>query len=491
MCAVYLFDGNLDGNELDTFALALHRIDPSYIPGDFRLAMESGARLPFQLLLTPLLRHLPLIQVSIIGRLALYALLAGAYGRLARKIGLDVVETLIVGAIYVLIGNDICTSEFIVVGVESKALAYAGVFWGLDAIIDRRWASAGACFGLAVTIHPAVGSWSALAAIAPLWRPPREAWRRGLPVFLVTAAPGVVLNLPTVVDTSAQTDLGTWAYVYFRHPHHLVPSCFLKWPDDLLRFAIAVALALRSLSIDFATAAERTIARFSRATLVIFVIGVYLSVMPNAACFLYTYPFRIGDTLFPLFALMLAVRHLLPRHLPSAARAFAIGAVLVLSVLALRRDWKQDREWAADKARPAYAWVKANTPKDGLVLCAASTRGSTWSGRRSRRSKRCRRIRRTSRSGTSASSISTAACRRSSKASSRSKSSSATSRRSRPRRFSVSPPSTTRAISSGRARAARSRTRRSTTTACGRSFAYDGLNAHDPPFHFPLGVRRW
>jgi len=367
LCAVYLFDGNLEGNELDTLSYALHRIDPSFIPHDFRLSLASGPRLPFQLLLAPLLHVFTMMQVSILGRLGLYALLAGGYARLAEKIGLDVVEALACGAIWVMIGSDVVTGEFVVVGVESKALAYAGVLWGLGFAIDRRWARAGACFGLAVTVHPAVGAWSALAAIVALWTP--EA-RRALPYFLATAAPGIALCLPSLAH-SDRAALGTWAYVYFRHPHHLVPSCFAKWPDRAERVIVAVVAWLASFRLAFPSRGERVLARFAQTTMGVFVAGMAAAALPGAAWLLYTYPFRVGDTLFPLFALMLLARRVLPRPTPRAVRALALVAIAALSVEAIRRDFVQDREWASAKERRPYAWIKTHTPKDALVLCAA------------------------------------------------------------------------------------------------------------------------
>jgi hypothetical protein len=370
LCAVNLFDGNLEGNELDTLSNALHRIDPSFIANDFRLSMWPGPRLPFQLVLAPFLYFFSMMQVSIIGRLALYALLAGAYTRLARKIGLDVVEALVCGAIWIYIGNDVVTGEFVVVGVESKALAYAGVLWSLDCALEKRWARAGACLGLAVTIHPAVGAWSSLAAIVALWKPAPEFWRRAFPVFVATATPGIALSLSSFAH-GADTAFGTWLYVYFRHPHHLVPSCFAKWPDRVLRIALAVIVWALSFRVRFTEPAERVVARFAQAAMAFFVVGMAVSAIPHAERFLYTYPFRVGDTLFPLLALLLVARRALPNHLPRALQVLALVVMGVMSAEAVRRDLTQDEEWRTAKPRPAYAWIKGHTPKDALVLCAA------------------------------------------------------------------------------------------------------------------------
>jgi hypothetical protein len=373
LSATYLLGDNLVGNELDTLCLALHHLDPGFIAGDFRLSMPPGPRLPFQLALAPLLLVLPLWAASIVGRLGLYALLAGALGRLARKLDMDLPEVLIAGTLYALLGQQIAAGEFVVGGVESKSLAYACVLWGLDGALDEAWKRAGICFGLAVTIHPLVGMWSAIAAAAAVLPEQRAALRGSLPPFLLAAAPGVALAWPALRATAEPSAFGLWIYVYFRHPHHLDPSWFLQGPGPLLRFAAALALGLASLAVRFPTPAQRTMARFARATLAFFVLGLGLSRLPHAERFLVAYPFRVGDTLFPLIGLALLVRWAFRTRTsaPSrAARVAGVAGAAALSLAALRRDVVERWEWDRKPVRTAYAWVREHTPHDALVLCS-------------------------------------------------------------------------------------------------------------------------
>ncbi|HEY2369009.1 MAG TPA: DUF6798 domain-containing protein, partial [Polyangiaceae bacterium] len=186
----------------------------------------------------------------------------------------------------------------------------------------------------------------------------------------ITAAPGIALTLPSFAH-SAQSALGTWAYVYYRHPHHLVPSCFAKWPDRAFHIAVAVFVWARSFRMRFALPVELPLARFAQVTMGFFVAGMAASALPHAEWILYTYPFRVGDTLFPLLALVIAAHRLLPNHLPRRAHALVLALVAALAVEAVRRDFTQDKEWSGAKPRPAYAWIKTHTPKDALVLCAA------------------------------------------------------------------------------------------------------------------------
>jgi hypothetical protein len=373
LCAVYLLDGNVEGNELDTLALALHRLDPGFIAGDFRLSLPPGARLPFQMALSPLLRVLPFPAVSIVGRLGLYVLLAGALGRLAAKLDMDLAETLIAGTLYALLGQEIAAGEFMIGGLESKSLAYAGVLWGLDGALAQRWTRAGICLGLAFTFHPLVGLWSALAAAAALVGAPRAAWIRAFPAFVLAASPGLALTVAWRSDASPTTVDGWWIYVYFRHPHHLDPSWFLRGAGPVLRLAAALSLCLASLAVRFPTEAQRIMARFARATMGIFVLGLLLSRLPHAERFLATYPFRIGDTLFPLIGLALLVRWSFQGRisgLAGAAKVAGMAGATTLSLAALVGDLQERKEWDRTPVRAAYAWVRDHTPEDALVLCS-------------------------------------------------------------------------------------------------------------------------
>ena len=183
---------------LDTLSLALHRIDPTYMPGDFRLSMAPGPRLPFQILLVPLLRTLTFHQI--LDRRTARALRADR-GRVraprgegrARR-GRDASSP---GRSTCSIGCDICTGEFMVVGVESKALAYAAVLWGLDAGIRSALGSRGRV--LRPRGHLPSGRRRverARRVRGARWRPPDEGVAtRTLPVFVLAAAPGIVLSL--------------------------------------------------------------------------------------------------------------------------------------------------------------------------------------------------------------------------------------------------------------------------------------------------------
>jgi hypothetical protein len=373
LCVAYLLDGNVEGNELDTLSLALHRLDPGFLAGDFRLSLPSGVRLPFQVVLSPLLRILPLAGVSIVGRLGLYALLAGALGRLAAKLDLGVEETLMAGALYALAGQEIAAGEWMAGALESKSLAYACVLWGLDGALGQRWPRAGACLGLAFTFHPLVGMWSALALALALLGAPRSAFLRAGPAFLLAASPGLWLSGRLLRDSAPSIGMGRWVYVYFRHPHHLCPDWFLNGPAPCLRLAVALAACAVSFKVPFLTAAQRTMARFARATLAIFVLGLLVSRLPRAEWFLSAYPFRVGDTLFPLIGFALLVRQVFQRRTSALARdARIVGAAGagVLSLVALHRDLAERDAMDRAPVRAAYAWVRDHTPGDALVLCS-------------------------------------------------------------------------------------------------------------------------
>ena len=103
--------------------------------------------------------------------------------------------------------------------------------------------------------------------------------------------------------------------------------------------------------------------------------ALVLSCLPHAEWFLFAYPFRVGDTLFPLFGLALFVRWrgwFRRERLQHLITIGGLAAPVVLSFVALQQDLDCRREWGGDAVRTAYAWVREHTPKDALVLCSAA-----------------------------------------------------------------------------------------------------------------------
>jgi hypothetical protein len=378
VATAFLLDGNVEGNELDTLALAKERIDPTFVVGDFRLSLPPGPRLAFQILLEPLLRTMPLLGVSIVGRLLLYALLAGGLARIAARIGLDVFEALIAAALFVSMGQGLAAGEFVIGGLEGKGLAYACVFWGLDAFLGQAWPLSALWFGIALTIHPLVGAWSALALVATaLTCRTTISGRRialAIGVLLVAASPGL-LSAWSALGSHAPSGVdAAWIYVRFRHPHHLEPRWFLLGhPVSLAWFAVATTAAVAATAVGLPTGQQRAVGRFAQMTLAVYWLGITVAALPHVERFLALYPFRVGDTLFPLFAIALAVASVstrAPARLTRIGKPLGAGAAVLLAAVALMREVRATAERQREPVRRAYAWISAHTERESLVLCS-------------------------------------------------------------------------------------------------------------------------
>lgn len=373
----FLLDGNVEGNELDTFALAKARMDPGYLTGDWRMQLLPGARLPFQLLLTPLLRFASFETTSIVGRLALYALLALGLSRLAVRLGLDAYGAVVAAGLFGYLDQHLAAGEFLVTGLESKSLAYGLALVALDSVLSRRWTTAAALAGLAVTFHPLVGGWCCVALVAAalgLERPARKELVLAAVVLLVLAAPGA-WSVLSALRAHADPE-GTRLYVYFRHPHHLDPAWFLgRHREPLIRVVLAVAIAVALFFVRFADTERRAMARFAQATMAVFCAGLLGSLLPRAERALSTYPFRVADTLFPLFVVGMSVA-LAACKLPARVRRLGMPAaatlVALLSIRAAVNDVQKSRAHEHEPVRGAYDWLRANTRSDALVLASPS-----------------------------------------------------------------------------------------------------------------------
>ena len=129
-----------------------------------------------------------------------------------------------------------CSSD-LVGQVESKVAAYAFILVGLQAWLDERPVVAGACLGLATSLHVLVGGQASLALtlawlVERPWRSPRPALRAAS-AWLVGALPALVL-VWSASHTVVQSDPPmSWIYVVFRVPHHADPNSW-AWTWRLL-----------------------------------------------------------------------------------------------------------------------------------------------------------------------------------------------------------------------------------------------------------------
>ena len=108
----FVLSGNLSSNELGRLMLAKRYAQPDYLPTDWYLNIETGGpRLLFLVIFGPLTRWMPLLWVSIMGRLLGYALLSLGLARIAHKLRLDLLAVVVVGGLFCWLGHSLAAGE--------------------------------------------------------------------------------------------------------------------------------------------------------------------------------------------------------------------------------------------------------------------------------------------------------------------------------------------------------------------------------------------
>jgi hypothetical protein len=363
--------------------------DPTFLPGDWFLNLPVGPRTPFQIVLWPLVRTLPLVAVSIVGRVLALLALAIALSRLARRLGLTPAATVLAVGVYVVLGQSLVAGEWIFGSLESKVAAYALIAYGLEQLIVGQLARAGLLFGAATTLHVIVGGWATVAAvITVLWSgtgTARERWR-ALALALLAAAPGLTLALYAAATADAAgrasaSDL----YVHFRNPHHADPRAWaISWRTITKGTAVLAVLGWTLYARPRASA-EAWIARFALATFLPLGSVLLATRFPSGHVVLQLFPFRVGSAITLLAGVALGTAMLLrwfpaplARWLPRVA---GLG-IAVLAVQAFARNLALLRVFpeggwpsnvSAERAHSlldACTFVRQHTDPDALVLAS-------------------------------------------------------------------------------------------------------------------------
>ena len=384
---VVLFADCFDTNEADKLPLALQRLQPTWLPGDWYLNQTQPHQWLFLDLAGRLLDGLGFVAGSLVIRLAGYALWCWGVMELAIELGLALPWLLAALALW-LPRQGMVAGEWGLGSAEPKTFAYALLLLAFVSWRRGRSGWGGVQAGLACSAHVLVGGYGAITLAALAWiRSPQHRWRWWLALAgallgafaLYQPVLGRLTELAAPMPDQAQSFSADWLYVVFRHPHHLVPT---RWRGGWLA-VVVVLLGWGWLGRWLARGAElrlpaaeleacRELWLWSALALVPFGLGVLMSLVDPDGLLMQLYPFRFADTLVPLALVLLGARALqalvlLPRRLGALGLPVLLGVAAVLSTHgAVLRPW-QAYALPADKAE-LYAALVANTPQGGRVL---------------------------------------------------------------------------------------------------------------------------
>lgn len=390
-------------NEPYYLCKAKHYWDPGFCPDDVFLESANAHRVFYQTvgLLT---RFLTLEQTAWLGRVIAYGLLAVGWTSCLRSITGDVRHALWSAWVFLALANfGNLSGEWMVGGLESKVFAYAFLLWGIAKLLNRRTVTAAALFGLAISFHPVVGVWGAIAAGTAIisyrvFRGKRPVSSRGnidgslrdastapqrnekpgffrpaagpaAAVFLLCALPGLIPAL-VLVFSGGHSDAATAnrILVFDRLAHHLDPMHFrtidagtYEIPVAWLQYALMLAFWLLLRTRVAKTPGESWFCRFVLAGGLIVLGGLLVGWMPRdengypapdamlvdlRVALMKFYPYRLFDAALPI-ALAAAFAQVLSRDdAPSSslrrggrATRFAVNSGLFGTLLAFALLW--------------------------------------------------------------------------------------------------------------------------------------------------------
>ena len=386
------FHKPLSYEEGETLPYAKQFAQPDYVIGDWYFDRPQPVRRPYQILVYPLVKWLPLPTAAITARLVGYLLLAGALTLIALKLRIGALEAcLIIGAYLWLDQSLPPTEEWLFQKTESKVIAYALILFALATTLSGRLRAAGLLAGLATTFHVIVGGWGTIAlgltVLSARLHPGWAVRMQALSLWFVGAGGALYFVLVKLGEPPASAGFDAEAiYVAFRMPHHLVPSYWGVSGDDiwlallgfvLLAFLFRVVVARRD---RLATVP----AHFALWTALPYALGLVATMLPFGVTFLHYYPFRVGAALVLLLGLMVVVPPALRFVFRVQARAWVVGvAVAVLAADVVENGVADFKDLAAhphggfyrgnkttSRLRDLCRWVKKNTPADALIIAS-------------------------------------------------------------------------------------------------------------------------
>ena len=374
------------GNENDYLAVLRAFWDHSFLVNDWSFASTLPDRWTFNFLFGSLAVVVPLHAMAWAGRLACWLLSVHALFRIGARLGLARPLTALAVTGWLLAGQAIVGSEFMIGTFEAKAVAYVCLLYAIDAVLDDRLVRAAALTGVALTMHPAVGLFagSALALAVVATRGFRRELVRPLLVGLATALPGLVqtalFELRSVPASSAD-----WEYL-----SRGLLEALLDLPNFGRRDLACQAVVLCA-SLAWAVRRRGGFALLGWVQvflMVPFAIGIAAHLAGDFRLLSFT-PFRLLPV-FSLLAFFLGLASALTSWATLSLVPRGIALVLALATVPALASPTADyaarfyQSWthAPDDFDAAFAWVAANEPKDAIGILPPWRQDSTLASER-------------------------------------------------------------------------------------------------------------
>lgn len=419
-------------NEPHYLTKARHFWNPTWCSRDPFL-QSANAHYVFYSTVGALTQFESLENTALVGRVLGWLLLATGWCQLARRLipqGWPGLWSAWLFLLLAAIGN--WSGEWVVGGVEAKVFSYGCAWWSLAAALAGQPVRAAAWCGAAISFHPVVGVWNAIALIGATFiddfRPWKWRCRYSLQSVVMAAVTGLICSAPGLIPAIAmlrgadrlQSYQADYIQVFYRLSHHLDPWNFSIYGDvgyagllvvSGILFALlrrpAVSLPRWNLACRYVVAAGliavggltiRALPEIAQWLLRSNVmpgatdwLTGWVNYRPHLAGWLKFYPFRLADVAIPWGTTLLITavslqwmtarsRNFEDAKLPAASIGkwgpwLVCGSCFVAAVTLPAIDRHPSRLSPPQFASwvDACRWVQSSTPQD--ALCYATHEG--------------------------------------------------------------------------------------------------------------------
>jgi hypothetical protein len=366
--------------------------DPTFLSRDWTFAGPFYGHLIFSYLFGSLTTVFSLETVAWIGRVLSWSLILVALLELGKHFAIPLWMISFSIFLWLLYQQSPVGGEWVLGTFEAKCIAYIFLFFGLSELMKGRDLLGSFLLGLCFTFHSVVGMWALLAVgLSVLCL--RYSVARLLKMaacVLVSAAPGLIVTLPTISGDWALSQEQAKFLALVAAPFHLDPASFPKRDVFLL-------LVLFSFNwLYFRSTPDNKSLRFLNYFLLFLGLFSLMGVVARLTGhyrFLFYFPFRLFPVFVPLFfffCLMGVCHHRsLSRREGRWLLTLGILALLCLpSAIGQLMDqtkrhygyWVGYYDW--DDLQKSFIWVSENTPKTSIVILPPWRKESFYLSRR-------------------------------------------------------------------------------------------------------------
>jgi hypothetical protein len=363
-------------NNESLYLLQLAKLwNPNLLVSDWTFSGPLFTHFVFNFIFGPLTLLFSLEVVGWIGRILSWSLILVAVFQLGKHFRIPLWMITASTLLWLFYGQSIVGGEWILGTFEAKCIAYALLFFSLNGFMQQRLILPSILLGLALSFHPLVGVWGALAvgfSLIVLKHPFARIAKIGCYTTLF-ALPGLIPLLMMSQGPAPSEELKFLSLVVI--PYHLDPFYFASSKLFLLLLGMLLCFNWLQFGLEEKSDALRFLIFFQTFLGLFFILG-FLARFAGNYDILMLMPCRLFPVLLPLFFFFQLSSAL---HLSSAIKmrkGLVMFGCLALVMFGNPVDifvdvgkkhysmWTRlEPDW-----EKAFKWIEKNTPTNSIII---------------------------------------------------------------------------------------------------------------------------